>query len=306
MRAPFLYAWLAAAATHFGCREIGGLDGLHFDTPAPVSDQCGDPLPAGWSGPVVVYEGPQGPVPACPSDYPTVLFHGISGLQAPPAQCASCTCSTPTTTCSLQPVMIFTQAQCHGTPTQMLPAAEGTCLSVAGMGDIFSQDSPMASAGACTPDGGAAELPPLTWAAEGVGCGLGDAGVVAEADGGLCAPRPAAPFAGRWCVFRAGATQCPPDFPVVHLWETIADGRGCSPCTCRSAMATCTGTTVLYSDTACTSVVADLTAGACTQQSGVSAFLATTTAGPSTCPPMGGSPIGKVQADRSMTFCCPE
>ena len=274
---------------------------------APTGYDCEAPPPPGWAGPVAFYEGAPGTVPACPAEYPSVAATGTSGVSAPPATCGACTCGAPAVTCSAAPLDLYASSSCPSPAAQTLMLVGGACTPVPGMDTHFVQEAPAAAVGACAPAGGTPDAGPLAWTTEGAACGP-PAAPVSCADGTLCAPAPAAPFAPRWCVWAAGAQACPPAFPEGYVWETGDDQRGCTPCVCgASGPATCTVTTALYNDGACNDPIGSIgTVGQCVYKQGVHSALATTSpSGSPGCPAGGGSPTGAVVTTPAVTICCP-
>lgn len=307
MRVPHLgvpCAALAAATALVACRAIEGLDELKFDVGsggASASCPCGEALPQGWSGPIAVHEGPPGTTPGCPPEYPIPVLDGGVGPDAAPATCSACTCGAPQVTCNPGAVAASTHSGCNGGKQTVLPAA-GVCALFAPSGDYFVQSPAQVTVGPCPPAGGVASLPPPGWGKEAVACGL-------AADSGCnCAPPPPSPFEARTCVWRTGVHACPVGFPVDRGWASLADTRGCAPCTCAAATpaATCTVTIGLFGDTQCQDHLSDLgPAGACGEQWGVHSVLATATAsGSPACAPGGGAPVGAASAEQTVTICC--
>jgi len=331
---------LAIATAIAGCGTLEDLGGLRFDlgvdggggataggpggaggaaplqdggdpdaAPCPADDDvCAAAPPPGWKGPVAFFEGAPGTVPACSGAYPIELANGHAGLDAPPATCTLCACSTPTPSCGPATLSCSDKLGCHGNgATQML--ASGTCTPLAaGSWAYFEQTSAQATASACIPSGGAASLVAPTWSTAGVVCGR-SSGATACADGGACAPQPAAPFEAAWCIYQEGAQACPSGFSQKHLWESPgADGRGCTPCACGGASgATCSTSTTLYSDSGCQAQVGTLaTDNVCDAVSGALAAIATITlSGKPSCPASGGTPTGSITTTPSLTVCCP-
>ncbi len=282
----------------------GGAGGAGGGPCAPVGYDCEPPPPEGWSGPVALYEGAPGTVPACPAAYPSAAANGEAGISAPPAACSACTCGAPAVTCGATKLDLYGWTSCSSSMQSVMLTA-GTCASVSG--SHFEQEAPQASAGACAPAGGTPSAGPPVWATAGAVCGAA-AAPVSCADGSLCAPAPAAPFAPRWCIWTAGAASCPAGFPDQHVWETDDDQRGCTPCTCGApGPASCTVTTTLYGDDSCGSSVGTLTTvGQCVVKSSARSAQATTSpSGTPTCSAGGGNPTGSVVTTPSVTICCP-
>jgi len=67
-------------------------------------------------------------------------------------------------------------------------------------------------------------------------------------------PKPATPFGGKLCIFKAGVTTCPSSYPnsptSPQYYETWSDGRKCTSCNCGSVA--CGGTVTAFTDLSCT------------------------------------------------------
>jgi len=66
--------------------------------------------------------------------------------------------------------------------------------------------------------------------------------------------KPASPFGGKLCIFKAGVTSCPSSYPVSpaspQYYETWTEGRKCSSCSCGAIG--CGGTVTAFTDLGCT------------------------------------------------------
>lgn len=292
---------LVAAAGPSACRAIEGLDGLSFDLgpDGGALGTCGESLPEAWSGPIAVYEGPPDLAPPCPPEYPIPVLEGGVGLTAPPATCGPCTCGAPQVTCTPGSVEASTHWGCNGGKESVTPVV-GTCTPFSPSGDNLLQEAPQVSA-TCFASGGSPSVPAHAWTRSAVACGL------AQGASSACPPlRP--PFEARVCVSRAGIHPCPAQFPVGRGWDSLADTRGCAPCTCKpsSSGVTCAVTVGLFGDDQCQKHLADLgSVGQCGQHSGVQALKATVTFyGSAPCTPGGGAPVGAASAEQTLTICC--
>lgn len=298
-----LGAAVAGATGPSACRAVDGVPTVFDLGPGGgIPCPCGDPVPAGWSGPAAVYEGSPGSAPDCPAEYPMRVLDGGTGVAGDPATCSACSCDAPALTCTPGTIDAHSQSSCNGNKSSISPDA-GACTPFSPSGSYFEQSPPKVSMGPCAPHGGMKSLPAPTWKTEAVACAI---------PGGVppcfCPASPPIPFEGRTCVYRAGAHACPAQFPVARGWDSPVDTRGCSPCACGPAMpaVTCTVTTELFGDGQCQSALSNVGApGQCGGQTGVHSLLATPTfsATPS-CAASGGTPEGDVTGAQAVTVCC--
>lgn len=235
-----------------------GVDGSSSDaTPSPDSTSacggvCADAIPAGWTGPVTLFEqsGTPAPVaPSCPTAFPTDAYDGNTDLVATAPTCA-CACGPGTgAQCGSSSVQFFTDTQCM-TPCNAgsygLPP--GLCVTTGCSGanpGSFRLTAPGISfAGSCTPMP-MSTIPPWTWSTTARACGT-TPGAGECSGGGVCVATPPAPFA-KVCVVQSGAVSCPPGaYSVVHaLYKGVSDSRACSGCSCGTPAGTsCTGAQV--------------------------------------------------------------
>src|SRR6202044_1468372 len=77
----------AGGASVGGAGGAGGEDAGNWGC---AGDVCGGGGPEGGQGPVAIYEGAPGPLPACTSDYPSVAAQGGFGIDAANATCGAC------------------------------------------------------------------------------------------------------------------------------------------------------------------------------------------------------------------------
>jgi hypothetical protein len=299
--------WFVAGAAltllGFGCKQIefSGVT-LSDGGGGSVSESCpcAGPLPAGWIGPIAVFEGGPGTSPSCPEAFPIPILKGGTGFAPSPATCAACTCSAPQVTCSPGAVVTHNHSGCNGSSTNLSPIP-GDCNSFTPGSDGVEVDPPTSNVGSCSPAGGQATLPPL-FATEAVACGL-PAG--APCPGGSTCPSPPGPFEARTCVFTHGNQPCPTPYTMDRAWSSASDTRKCSPCSCGDAGASgCTVTTTVYSDAMCSTNALVLAVGQCLSPQSAQSLRVTTTMATPTCVPGGGAPSGSAVEDSSLTVCC--
>jgi len=286
---------------------------------------CIDPVPAGWSGPLIVSDqtgGPPTPTPpACPSSYSTDAFDGYISPTSPSAVC-SCTCGSLTGIyCEFSSVtmMVYTDSACgttacgdDGLPYDVGGFCVGTSCSSAGSAMAIE---PPVQGGTCTANGTSMN-PAYAWAESARACqpmavGGGCSGSQ------VCVPSPPSPFSSKLCILKAGSVSCPAGSYSQQkvFYATASDSRSCSPaCTCSPPTnLICTGGAAsLYSmnNGGCggtvTSVPVD---GTCHPVSFSGNVYAQGNATP--VPPTGGmctasspQPMGGVSQAQPTTLCC--
>ena len=264
---------------------------------ATVGYACVGAAPAGWIGPLAFHEGPDGALPACALPYPQAAFQGGSAPQGAPATCEPCTCAPPAAACSGVNLKLFGSWSCSSTMGNVT-LSPGACSPLGQSAASVKAGPSVPTAGACSPGGGAAKAPPLTWSSVALACGgaaLG--GGCANRD--VCAPSAPAPFSATRCIAQAGDRSCPAAYPLKHALVEAAEQRGCSACACD--VVACAANTQLFDDTACQSLVgAPISTGTCAQATSAAAALVTVAA---SCPASGGAPAGAIQAS-PWTLCC--
>ncbi len=210
-------------------------------------------VPAGgWS----VVEYAENARPACPANYATSA-DVLEGPEGSPATCG-CQCNVTTPgSCETGsfPVFVGSGAGCALLPSATNTGNNGACTALPiqytpGGGAKFQINPLGYTAGSCTPapnvttgDAGAAAQGRACRDSEGTGGGC--------ANGAVCAPVGGSDFAQ--CIMHTGVTTCPPGFPTLHaVGAGLADGRGCSACSCGTATATCANAKMsLFTDGGC-------------------------------------------------------
>ena len=313
-----------AAGDGMGADGAGDGDAVvMFDAPGEAGCTgvlaCAPVAPAGWSGPIALWEGTGGP-PSCSAGYAAILDGG-AGLQAPPAQC-TCTCGSPAGA-SCGPIeLYFTKSacavNCGPDSGNAVTIAGGQCanlqaFSMACGGSLqISVDGSAPSGGSCTADA-SSTVTPWSWDAEALACAPTvefDAGCGA---GEICLPALQAPFEAHPCVWQAGANLPCPGNPYSAqrvYYGSASDDRGCTACGCGGATAVdCNqnGQVLLYSGGSCTNQTGTITPlpQSCVTPAGSphsGTFTTTPTGG--SCAPQGGAPTGGVTPQSAVTICC--
>lgn len=295
------------------------------DTDCDEGYTCAPSVPAGWQGPVALWEGGSAAgAPACSKagGYPDLEVTAMDDLTAPAAQCAACRCLAPEgIVCPTAQLGFYTSTSCNVVGSAASITADechAFVFSGAAPTGLRWEASP-ALGGACRPDlDGTSRLPPLRWdrfaracgsAPEGEGCGTG-----------ACVPRPSAPFGAGLCIYRRGDFACPAG-PYVNrelYFERAADSRSCTECSCSSPSgASCTGSLTLATDRNCSVDLQVLSsAGQCTALipdptppdppflASRSFFYEDTGPVGGSCSPFGGQPAGTATPADPVTICC--
>jgi hypothetical protein len=305
---------------------------------------CTPPVPTDWTGYFALFDGP-GPDPGCPATFPGgagTEYIGNASLQAPPAECSACTCSAPMNqTCVNPEGVIIQDAICGGSvncsseppglplppannvcsvvgvfsdnATTCGPDANATCTTGTGACNVSAKvDAADASGGTCTPQGGVATKPGISWERIGHACGnpaLTGAGCNGNQ---ICLPKAGGDFEAGVCIMRAGIEPCPPgSFTEQHVFhEATTDDRDCSECACGAPVGGACPTTVqLYSDNDCINLVATIAAGDCEDIPGNPEIRGRKLAplgapAGASCTASGGDATGGVEPITATTFCC--
>jgi hypothetical protein len=247
---------------HDGPADTGAADGPaeggppDSSTPCnPTAPDCSNPAcqpafactpvaPAGWFGPVALYDqggGPPTPTPpACSGVYSDDSFDGFAGPTSPPVTC-TCTCgSLGGGGCSSASVAVYSDGQCSA----MCATAGSTTCSVAdgpacntGGGSLKVVVAPAATGTWSCPAGTATTTTSWGWARVGRACTSSRAFTTGGCQNNqVCANAPPASFLGTLCVYKnADLADCSgaPGYPLLHTYYGNAiDGRGCTLGTC--------------------------------------------------------------------------
>jgi hypothetical protein len=288
------------------------LDAPGFDAgldACAMGTTCAPPVPSGWTGPLVLWEG-SGGAPQCGTGYDRVFEGGANQTMAG-AQC-SCACSLTGATCS-DPVL-SAQKTCRGMSCGMTSLPQGACADLSAfsaMCTVPSVSGSTATGGTCGADA-SMNVPSWGWGLLGVACApsaLPDAGC---GPGGQCMPTPPSPFGASICVQQAGAVGCPGGgYSTRHVfYGGASDTRGCSACTCGSLSGVdCNANAhvVVWATTGCdggASLEISPLPSACSSPAfrPLGATFVTTPSGG--CTPVGGQPTGAIVPQNAMTICC--
>jgi hypothetical protein len=276
--------------------------------------QCIGAPPAGWTGPLALYDDvPSNAPAACPSPLLEVL-----GTTADPsdasvsAECVACTCvgdvTCPAATITLKPYQGPSCTQpggCGGATVHLNVCEAHQTFSCAGSLRI---DTPMATA-TCEVGGGHATLPPPVWSRQLLGCKAPQS-FMQQVDcsaNEVCVPKPPAPFEGHLCILHSGTVDCPAPYTGGRVVGTgITDTRGCTPCTCNIPSGPCTGGITYTGPDPCGPANVEAGFQTCFFQGDFQGpqWFVTATPPDAGCSVSGGEPTGGLVAAGTATICC--
>lgn len=262
--------------------------------------------PAGWEGPGILYDGPPDALPDCPEDFQVEAYNGVREAMPGNAACSACACDAPTVTCTAANLVGYGTNNCgnfQGSLNQN--QAVGQCVQTQNNNvDSVRANVPTLDASACAPTGGELQAEPPQVATVGRVCTATPGGGCTD---GVCAPAQIdAPFLGQVCVWQSGEQACPDPYTVQYVYGSeLQDNRSCEACSCGDADATCTITTILYTDGNCQNqLVMVPNNNTCTQATGAGSVMVTKDMTGS-CPPSGGNLTGEIElGPERTTVCC--
>ena len=295
--------------------------------PACSSFTCVAQVPAGWTGPALLWlGGSTATAPACPTGYQTAL----DGHEGPTGGDDGCTCVCGAggqvcsatgsfhndMTCSASTCVAGTVSSASGCTN----VAANTC-GIQGSFEIGAGAVPAPTGGTCTPQTTTTPGPAPGWTTTARVCAWAGAN---DTPGGCSpttdrcvggSPGAGAGFAATLCVFESGAVACPAAYPnnqnVVFSGES--DTRTCAGCACTTGAPTggsCAGTVTLFGGANCTGSTGSYTLGTACVTYAVppqdpASLQAAFTVTPGSCT-VGTqpSPTGTVTGTGPTTVCC--
>lgn len=285
---------LALGATGASCRAIVGLDHYHFGQGGQATCVCAAAVPAGWIGPLALVQGPADTELVCPESYPDAELRGGSDPHGAPAACDACKCASTPATCSPVIIKTYTDWGCQSGSATMT-VTPYTCTAVDDSVRSVRPNEDAKPIGPCTPSGGAAHVPPVTWTKALLACG--GSKPTGDCVDGTCVPT--VDGSGP-CVGRAGEQLCPAAYPERHTLDVVTDDRGCSPCGCGAAWYPCSVTVYKFeSSQQCQDQPHKLEDGDCTKAKNVTLLVHAD----ADCATSGGDPVGGISST-GWTVCC--
>lgn len=290
--------------------------------------QCVPVGPIGWTrDPFLLYVGEEFNAPGCPDRAPEIGYEGHADLVAP-VECGPCSCDAPS--CELPAGLTASSTTCAGdgpgavhTAFDAPPGWDGSCIAPPAVpANLFgSVTIAPVTVSACVPVTGAIPSQGAAyWKTFARAC-QGDALGPCDSAGQVCSPTAEPPPPGFFqCIayLKEGETECPPRYPVKHVfYGDVSDTRNCTACTCAApAGSDCSAFISYYSDASCTvelmgAVSLGLGIAPCSDNgmvgSGLQSMSATLeTNQPGSCQPSGGTPYGEAKPIAASIFCCQE
>ncbi len=300
----------AAACDAFGSNEDdnGSPDASTADALAPslnCPSACLAPAPPGWTGPSAVFRGLlEGGLPPCPDAYPKYELDAHEGLDAGSAVC-SCGPGTRSVHCKVVVHQADDSLCSTNVQTSNFTFGSSTVCFAPSMA-YYSVPPPTIASASCTFDASAV-VPPLTFEAQSISCGmLGDVVCPGRPDCRNAPVAPSAPF-DRFCIHRDGEVDCPSaDYAQRFVaYSDKADTRACTPCS-GDAGAAC-GTDFVQGSTCDAGGTTDPADGTCLASGAAQSVLALSTLGPQPRPCSAfqeSAPVGEAHSSSPVTFCC--
>jgi len=294
-----------------------------FDAP-PICDAAGvacvPAAPGGWTGPFAFYEGPAAGAPGCTAatNFPSTVLDGHGPLDgnAPPAQCAPCACTPPSTAgCPANlTIQWYSDMNCTQACTSSTgDSGGGGCPAIDVACSAHSFIAPAPAPGACTAGGGSATLPALPWGSTARACAPPALPQSDCPSGSLCSPVPPVPFGAKMCVSRTGNMACPsgPYSSQTSAYSGATDTRGCAACGCGGIQGYTCGGAAINPGEDCFGppALSQPLSSACTSLAGYAGMATYSLLGGAgspdsgACAPSGGTPMGTVTPN-PVTVCC--
>lgn len=193
-----------------------------------VGDVCVS-IPEGWSGPIVAGSGG-----SCKTEYSTQEVAGFSTLSVPPSTC-ECDCGASDSEC-VGPTTLsrYQSGACNAFLQSWVLADE--VLSIGNLtGDSNLLLDPLVPTSGSCPPLASEEIPPPVQLGQANFCGLPDAPPKCQSGDGVCVPD-----SNTRCIYREGEEACPDGYRSADVFfQSVADTRSCSACTCSSATGSC-------------------------------------------------------------------
>jgi hypothetical protein len=265
---------------------------------------CADPVPAGWSGPVVVSED-AGAV-ECPSEFPSLVQELHAGLSADSAECG-CECGQPSDGIACSATLFEDDPGCDQNVfmADQWALDQADCIDIATDTTAFRVVAGELQANDSSCEAIASEnVPEPSWETNTAACQVSNPDSCSV--GGTCQPDTAASL----CIWVEGDTDCPagPYETQIVRYLGVEDTRGCSECSCGSPEGSCGGDVeLLTSGCGIMGVLegkVDVDAG-CADINEVPTFAEyKAQVVDAACPANGGETVGEALPASPVTFCC--
>lgn len=280
-----------------------------------------------WDGPALLWSGPAGTAPECPSGPTGIAWEGHADLVAP-ATCEACTCEPSTGSCALPSKFEARTNACSvpGGVTASFDAPfpwDGQCDTAAqlppGAASSLTIEPLKVTENGCTAGPPvAAKIVSAYWATDARAC-HGPEFSPCQDKASACIPTEDPPEF-RVCITKEGTVACPAFsgaiFTEQHIfYQGINDDRECSTCSCGPPTGSvCTATVSIYTGGMCGAPHLDQVnissvSSKCLDIQPPGQALGSKDAGPTkftpgTCHPIGGEPKGSAAASDAKTYCC--
>jgi hypothetical protein len=215
---------------------------------------CARAAPVGWVGPVSLFEGAPGALPACGSGFASKPAYDGYASPKVPAGCP-CTCAPSGVHCTAHMATYHTtdpQKPCGNASPNPCPVPPNTCGPPPACsldwqeGDVgscreycvipWAVVTTKVVAGKCMVSSPLPTTPPAwSWGLAARACAPESPMREACADGQLCVPLPSAASKAVSCIFHGGDVSCPPTsgYPTKRVYFGAAtDTRSCTGCAC--------------------------------------------------------------------------
>jgi hypothetical protein len=280
---------------------------------ADPGTSCVPAAPAGWQGPLVIYEG----IGVKPPDCLLGFDLADDGKGDPTGEAATCGCTCGEAsgmTCAPPVINFFSDAACSaGKSCGMKDQPTSTTCAAFDLtgcnGPHFALSDAKATGGACSPMP-TKNVPAMVFKSVRV-CAPKRADPSGCPNGSVITPTTGLPFEPEtYCIARSGPRDCAfVSFPARRVYyKTLNDMRDCSPCTCDApAGASCSGGSVqFHDDAACTTGTAPFGPPplACTNGPKLHGVYKPGTASGGSCTAHPSQPVGSVDAQNATTLCC--
>jgi hypothetical protein len=311
----------------------GESDFCHRREPPDAGSECAvgacTKVPLFWAGPRLLWTGPAGQAPECPTGPTGISWEGHADLVAP-NECEACTCEPPTGSCALPEALTASTTACNipggssasfNAPIPWDGSCDGAVQIPAGAARSLTIGALTVMENGCMPGPPvAAKVMSWYWATDARACD-GPGFSTCQESNWTCTPTED-PLDFRVCVSHEGKLDCPilPDgvFREQYVfYKEVSDDRQCSACTCGPPTGSvCTAMLELYkgADLTCSGPVLENKLAssewpvcldfALPEQALGSKSAGPTTYAPGTCQPMGGDPNGGATEREAYTFCC--
>jgi len=306
------------SADDTGGTTSGAADSTGDTGVAACPGECVAFAPEDWNGPVATVDAaPDAPQSECTGSFPRTALVSFDGFEFEPADCG-CSCGPALDTeCEQSTTLIDygTAENCDGPELDTINLVNQQCTSATLQAGSYMRMEPieLLDAGFCNGTG-STELPTPQFDQRVTACEAElSAAFACDADAGLgCLEQlPQSPLAPQLCIWQEGEHECPADTQYTEqrvLYDTFADDRSCSTCTCGDVLGACDTSSVTVYDIGGCVIGSQGVAGGegfCTQVGESTLGARLSVQEPSAfCPPMPVEALGEATPAEPTTLCC--